>query len=153
MKTPHYHTSTTQQIHQTHREGVRKKRRVDSLTQRRAGLLFTYKSRGLPPTAFSEIKTFFAPIQKSRQNRPCCGRSNELWVVRSRTFSPGIERGYHREGVGRYRTFVSAAGAELSSTTAAGQTLRTSGPPQTYSTAVLATTDTELRVYSSSPYH
>ena len=68
-KRPNEHPTNTHGVHQTSREGLRKKRSVGSLTQRRAGLVFTSVSRSLPPPK-SEIKINIPTILKSSQRKP-----------------------------------------------------------------------------------
>ena len=67
-----------------------------------------------------EIKIFLFPIPQPRQNRPFSGVYNTIFVRWPRLMTLCIDRGHHGGGLERVRMFISAAGAEVSSTAAVG---------------------------------
>ena len=100
---------------------MRQKKCVGSLIERRAGQLFTYVSRGLPPTAHFETDIFFALLNNQDKTGHFSGVQKKLLVRVTFELHPSMRRGHHGEGAMRVRMLKSAAGQELARVTAVDQ--------------------------------
>ena len=128
---------------------MRQKKCVGSLIERRAGQLFTYVSRGLPPTAHFETDIFFSLLKNQDKTGHFSGVQSELLIRARSELHPSTRRGHHGEGAMRVRMLKSAAGQELARGTAVGQQSANLGRRQHTSTAVLAATDPNLLNWGS----
>ena len=128
---------------------MRQKKCVGSLIERRAGQLFRYVSRGLPPTAHFETDIFFPNSKIKTKQAIFSGVQSELLIRARSDLHPSTRRGHHGEGAMRVRMLKSAAGQELARVTAVGQQSANLGRRQHTSTAVLAATDPNLLNWGS----